>query len=440
MNIDNRFKAKKVLILGLGTNQGGVGTAKFFAEAGATVKVTDLKTTDQLKDSINRLLKFPQITYTLGGHKYEDLDWADLIIRNPAVKPDNPYLRYAKEHGKTVEMDLGIFFQFVSPSQVLGVTGTKGKSTTASLIYEVLKAAGKEVLFAGNIGRSLLETISHVADNSLVILELSSFQLQTCKQHQISPKYALITNIYPDHLNYHDSMEDYVNAKRTIAQYQNQDGVVFLRKNDPETSKPEFLQDLPGQIRFFSKNDLPKNFTPKLLGDHNKENFAAGLAVAGFFQVNEQTALQIMADFPAVELRLQFIKKWQGIKIYNDSAATNPESTIRALFSLPNSILIAGGVNKGLSFAKLAQAIDDKAKAVYFLAGDASKEIQNSMRQKDKTKGVFDNLERLVSAVKQAAKRGDIILFSPGAASFNLFKNEFDRGRQFNKVIDKMFP
>ncbi|MDO8639191.1 MAG: Mur ligase family protein, partial [Candidatus Daviesbacteria bacterium] len=236
---ESRFRGKRVLILGLGINQGGLGATKFFAKAGAFVKVTDLKDKEFLKPSLEKLKEFPEIEYILGEHRFEDLDWADLIIRNPALKPDNPYLKYAKEKGKQVEMDMGIFLQFVKPEQIIGVTGTKGKSTTASLIYETLKCHSgessspesvterswtsqddkKNVVFAGNIGKSVLDTVPYVKDNTLVVLEISSFQLLAFGEHQVSPHWAVISNIYPDHLNYHGTMENYTEAKRFIAEF-----------------------------------------------------------------------------------------------------------------------------------------------------------------------------------------------------------------------------
>lgn len=438
----NLYQNKKVLILGLGINQGGLGATRFFAKAGAKVRVTDLKKAEELKPSLEALKKFPEIEYTLGEHKYEDLDWADLIIKNPAIKPDNPYIAYAKKKGKQVEMDLGIFLQFVKPNQIIGVTGTKGKSTTASLIYEAVKTEGKDTVFAGNIGKSLLDTIPFVKENTLVILELSSFQLDACDQHKISPKRAVITNIYPDHLNYHGTMESYIEAKKAIARYQTPQDFVFLKKGDEVTNSEKFIKDLKGKIIYFSKSDLPKNFSPRLPGEHNLVNMAAALAVAKTLEPSsDREVLQALENFQGVEFRLQLIYNKNEIKIYNDTAATNPQASIEALNSLSNSILIAGGVNKNLSYEKMAENIAKQAKSVYFLEGTATDEILNSqfLIHNPKVKGTYNNLLQLLADVKKEAKAGDVILFSPGAASFNLFQNEFDRGRKFNAAVKKIF-
>lgn len=484
------FRDKKVLILGLGINQGGVGAARFFAKEGAIVRVTDLKSKEELQSSLDQLKEF-DITYSLGEHKLEDIDWADLILRNPALKPDNKYLQYALQKGKQVEMDLGIFLQLVSPNQVIGVTGTKGKSTTSSLIYEILSkhfgapedeerrhlhaqldgrsgpaTAGRRVtspsmkvssdlqspefhtiIFAGNIGKSMFDSLPFIREDSLVLLELSSFQLQASEQHKISPTYSLITNIYPDHLNYHSSMEEYIRMKRSIMAYQNENGVAFLRKGDQITDTLEFKKDLKGKIITFSKDDLPKDFQPKLAGDHNKENIAAALALVKEFGVDEKRALEIAQNFTGVEFRLQLIYDKEA-KIYNDSAATTPIASIQALESLPGSIVIAGGMNKGLDYTDFTKALEKNAKEVYFLEGEATDLILSSLRSGPAVAerrsdlqiyGPYQDLEQLLAKVRENTQQGDIILFSPGATSFNLFQNEFDRGRKFNEAVRKVF-
>ncbi|MBI4036301.1 UDP-N-acetylmuramoyl-L-alanine--D-glutamate ligase [Candidatus Daviesbacteria bacterium] len=451
--MDSKYKNKKILIFGLGLNQGGVGSAKFFAKQGAQVRVTDLKTTGVLKPSLDELKEFPRIEYTLGEHKNEDIDWANLIIKNPGVKPGNKYIEYAKSKGKRVEMDMGILLEYVKPSQIIGVTGTKGKSTTSSLIYEALNSTlsrgaatippprwnYKTVAFAGNIGRSVLDTIKSVKEDTLVVLEISSFQLESFDSHKVSPKWAVITNITPDHLNYYQTMDEYIEAKKVIGKYQTSDDFLFIRKNDPVTNREEFLQNLGGKIIRFSSDELPKDFHPKLLGEHNKLNMAAALAVLKTFGIDEKKVLQVMEEFPGVEFRMQLIKEWQRIKIINDTTATSPEAAIRALETFPNCILIAGGMNKNMHYESFAKAADDLAREVYFLEGDSTDLIKSLMKEKNKIKGAYNDLEKLLSDVKESVKEGDVILFSPAATSFNLFQNEFDRGRKFNLAVEKMF-
>lgn len=433
----NNFKNKKVLVMGLGINQGGLGVTKFFASQGANLRVTDLKTREQLQVSLDQLKDFPDIEYILGEHRYEDFDWADLIIKNPGVKPGNPYIEYATKQGKDIEMDMGIFLEYVSPSQIIGITGTKGKSTTSTLTYEVLKAAGKNVVFAGNIGKSVLDTIPFVKEDTLVVLEISSFQLEAFDAHHVSPHISVITNIHPDHLNYYKTMEDYIQAKRIIAKYQTPADLLFLKKDDPITTTHEFLEGLNAQISYFSSDDLPKDFSPKLPGEHNRENMAAVLKIATNLGIDQAASLKTIANFTGVEFRLQLIKEWNGIKIYNDTAATGPEAGIQALKSFPNCILIAGGMNKNMPYEDYVEVLEQKAKKIFFLIGDSTDEIKRLM--KDQSVGTYDNLETLLKDVKKEVSEGDIILFSPAATSFNLFQNEFDRGRKFNEAVERIF-
>jgi UDP-N-acetylmuramoylalanine--D-glutamate ligase len=439
------YSGKKVLILGLGVNQGGVGAAKFFSLSGCDVKVTDLKDENLLKNSLDELKKFPEITYTLGVHKKEDIDWADIVLRNPAIKPSNEFLKYAENKNKTILMDLNVFFEFVSPKQVIGVTGTKGKSTTASLIYEVLSSCHSErseesldVILAGNIGKSVFDVLPLIQNTSYLILELSSFQLQALESLKVSPHISVITNIFPDHLNYHSSMEEYAGIKKLIAKFQTPEDIVLLNKDDEVLNSADFHKDLKGKVIGFSKADIPDTFHPLLPGEHNKENFAAALSVARIFDIEILEALEKMEGFTGVEFRLQLIKELNGIKIYNDSAATNPGATIEALKSLPNSVLICGGMNKELFYLELAETIDQYAKRVYFIEGDATEEIKISMHETDKIMGTYNNLQELLTDVLEEAEEGDTILFSPGATSFNLFQNEFDRGRKFNAALEKV--
>jgi UDP-N-acetylmuramoylalanine--D-glutamate ligase len=434
----NNFKDKKVLILGLGINQGGLGATKFFAESGAKVRVTDLKSIKELKPSLDELSEF-DISYTLGEHKEEDIDWAELIIRNPSVRPDNKFLKYALDKGKQVEMDLGIFLQFVDKNQLIAITGTKGKSTTSSLIYEVLKSQNENVILAGNIGKSVLDIIPHIDKDSLVILELSSFQLQAFIDHQFSPHIAVITNIYPDHLNYHGSMEEYIKAKKAICLYQTADDFVFLNKDNEIISSEEFKKGLKGKVIYYSLKDLPEEFKPNLLGQHNRANIAAALKVAAVFGINEEEALINLKEFSGVPFRLELIYSQDGIRIYNDTTATNPGATVKALESINSPILIVGGMDKDLDYEELAFEIDRKVKSVYFLEGDATDQIKKYLKHKNILRSIYTDLNLLLKDIQQEAKKGDTILFSPGATSYNLFQNEFDRGKKFNEAVKRIF-
>ena len=436
------YQNKKVLILGLGLNEGGVGSAKFFAQHGADVLVTDIKTESELAPSIEKLKEFPEIKYSLGGHKNEDIDWADIVIRNQALRPNNPYLMYAREQGKLVRTDIGLFLESVNPKNIIGVTGTKGKSTTSSLIYEIIKDQGKKVVIAGNIGKSVLGTTDGIDDETLVVLEISSFQLESFDVNFISPKYAVITNIFPDHLNYYVSMQNYINAKKLIAKHQSKDDFLFINKNDPTLNNPEFLNDLESHVVFYSPEDLPKDFKPALPGEYNLTNLAAAFAISIQLDLDEEKTLETMKNFKGVKYRMELIKEWNGIKIYNNTTATAPEPAIESLKTFPNCIFIAGGMNKGLKYKELAEAINKHAKSVYFLEGNATDEMITHLKSLNTNyliPNTYNSLETLLTDVKNQATSGDVIVFAPGATSFNLFQNEFDRGKKFNQAVEKVF-
>lgn len=433
------YKNKKVLILGLGLNEGGVGAARFFAKAGAKVRVTDLKDKKTLKPSLEKLKEYKNIEYVLGTHKKEDIAWADLIIKNQAIISDNEFIAYAKSKNKQVETDIGIFLKFINPKQIIGITGTKGKTTTASFIYEAIKYKYPNTLLAGNIGRSVLDIVELITPNSIVILELSSFQLQTFDEKKVSPHIAVITNIYPDHLNYHKDMHEYIGFKKVIGKYQTADDLIFINADDKTLNTKKFLNGFSGQINYFSPKDLPKDFKLKLPGQHNRSNYAAALKVAKIFSISEEEALANMNKFEGAQFRLQTVYFQNGVRIINDSAATNPDATISALKTYNNALLICGGMDKGLDFTNLAHLIERSAKSVYFIEGDATYKLKEKIKHKNILRSTYNDLVKLLQDVKTEVKKGTIILFSPGATSFNLFQNEFDRGRQFNQAVESVF-
>lgn len=435
------FRNKKILVLGLGLNQGGVGVVKFLSKLGAKIRVTDLRTKAELQNSLDQLAKFSQIEYSLGGHKNEDIDWADIIVRNPSVKPNNKYLKYAVQKNKEIVTDLSLFLGYVDQTKIIAVTGTKGKSTTTSLIYNVLKDSGKQVLLAGNIGKSVLEVIPYINAKTFIVLELSSFQLDNLEEERFAPYISVITNIFPDHLNYHKTMEEYINAKRKIAVFQEEGDYLFLRNNDPVTHKVSFLENLKSKVIYYDSKNLPPTLRPHLKGTHNLENIAVAFEVVKILGINVAQALISLEKFEGVEFRMQLIKEVSGTKIYNDSTATNPTATIQTLKTFPNCLLIVGGMDKGLAYEELNSAIIKYAKSVFLIKGTATDKIHKSLiiNHKSLIQGMYSDLLSLLEDVKGKIQPGDIVLFSPGATSFNLFLNEFDRGRKFNEAVEKVF-
>jgi len=430
------FKNKKVTIMGLGLLGGGVGVAKFFCQQGAEVLVTDSKTKRQLKESVDKL-KGLSIEFVLGKHRKEDFINTDLVIKNPGVPADSPYLKIAKKHKIPIKTDVSIFFDLCQ-APIIGITGTKGKSTTATLIYLLLKKKYNKTFLAGNIGISPLEILSKITEKSKVILELSSFELEDLKQ---SPHIAVITTLFPDHLNRYKNFREYIKAKKPIFKYQKKNDIFILNYDNPEVKK--LASEAPSKVLFFRNSCI-----------------SAALVVAKLFKISKKDIKKVLSNFKGVPNRQELITAKKGVKYINDTTATTPQSAILAINTFkkrfPNSgiILIAGGLDKNLNYKNLAEEIKRNVSSLILLPGTASNKIKREL-------GFFKiNWARsMKEAVKKAVsltQKGDIVLLSPGAASFtplevrrtkrkhkarrpltgfNLFKNEFDRGEQFKEAV-----
>ncbi len=437
--IKHSFKNKKILIMGLGLHGGGVGVARFFCGQCAEVLVTDLKTEEQLKESIEKL-KGLKIKYTLGGHKETDFVSADLIIRNPDVSKTSPYLEIAKKNNIPIETDVSLFFK-LSKAFIIGVTGTKGKSTTASLIYSLLKAKYKKTFLAGNIGVSPLELLAKVKKDDKVVLELSSFELEGLTQ---SPNIAVVTNILPDHLNRYANMTEYIEAKKIIFKYQKNKDALVLNNDDPVVRG--FAKTALSKVIFFSINTKPKEIkldSFKLFGEHNLSNLLAAIEVAKLLKVSAKTIENSLKSFNGVPSRQEFIREINGVKYFNDTTATMPDATITAInvflekFADSRLILICGGQNKGLKYNELAKLIGERVDELIMLPGTASDKIKEGLGNYTRIHDVYSMKEAIKKAEK-LSKKGDVVILSPAAASFNLFKNEFDRGKQFVDAVKKL--
>lgn len=407
MNIKN-FKNKKVTIMGLGLHGGGVGSARFFAKAGAKVLVTDLKKQEDLQESINQLKEFKNIKYVFGQHRMEDFKNTDLIIKNPAVPNNSKHLELARGNKVPIDSDIGIFFE-LCPAEIIGVTGSKGKSTTTALTVQILQKKYKEVFIAGNIRISVLDVLEKINKSSLVVLELSSWQLEGLSQGKKSPHIAVITNIFEEHLDRYKNFEEYISAKKIIFKFQKSEDYLIINQDLEGLAKKA-----KSQIKFF---DGSSQQAAKIIGE--------------IYQVSEKDINKAIKNFSGLEGRLEFVKEINNIKYYNDTCATHPEATIYALNKINDPILIAGGKDKNLDFSKLNKILNQKIKALILLPGTASDKIK--FRKTIKA----ENMQEAVLKAKNIAQPGDVILLSPACASFGLFKHEFDRGDKFKDAIDK---
>lgn len=426
------IKGKRVLIMGLGLLGGGVGAARYFAGKGADVTVSDLKTKEQLIPSLVKLRSWP-IRYVLGGHREKDFQEAQLIIRNPDVLPDSPYLKIARRRGIPVEM-VESFFVKNCPGKIIGITGTRGKTTTSYLIARLLKEAGLPTVLAGNVaGVSTLDFLDKITAETYVVLELSSFQLHGFGESKISPHIAVVTNIFPEHLNHYQTLTEYVNDKKIIFHYQKKTDFLILNKHNLYSKK--FAKEAKAKTLFFSQSDVPPSWQLKLPGEHNRENIAAAMMVGKILKINSSIMKKSVTAFKSLPYHLQVIRKVSGVTFINDGISTSPEATMAALSSVDKRVLlIAGGNDKLLDFGQLGKLVDKKAKAVFLMEGTALPKLKKSIPQ-NLIKGEFENLVQTVHAAYSLAKPKDIILFSPAATSFNWFNNVYQRCLEFEKIV-----
>ncbi len=438
-----KLKNKQVLVMGLGLHGGGVGVTKYLVQKGAKVTVTDLKNKKDLSASLEKLAGLP-IKYTLGQHRFADFENTDLIIKNPGVANDSPYLTLANKRAIPVLMDINLFWQDCPHQKIIGITGTKGKTTTAHLVERVIKQAGLKTVLAGNLGVSFLEVLPKIDLNTWAILELSSWQLEGLSQEGSCPHISVITNIFPDHLNRYQNMAAYVAAKKAI--FTNQKKTDYLILNQTDSWSQKLADQAPGKTIFFSKKDVPENWQEKikLIGNHNLDNIAAAIKVGQTLKIDKESIKKAIFSFSGLPHRLEFVDSIGEVDFYNDSAATNPAAACAAITSFEKPLVwILGGADKKLQFNKLIETASKQKqiRAFIFLKGDATEKIQPKIKKilpQTTCRGPFDNFNQAVTTAKKIAQKGDVVILSPGAASFGMFKNEFDRGNQFKKIVNEL--
>ncbi|WP_201366731.1 UDP-N-acetylmuramoyl-L-alanine--D-glutamate ligase [Dictyobacter formicarum] len=442
------LRGKRVLVMGLGLQGSGMASARYAAQQGAIVRVTDMKSPEVLAPSVQALAGLP-IEFILGEHRDEDFRWAEIVIRNPGVPWTSPYIRLAQEHGARIEMEIALFL-LACPGRVIGITGTRGKTTTASLIYEILRASGAPTLIGGNVaGVETLSLLPQITPETLVVLELSSWQLEGLAPHKISPAVAVMTNIYPDHLNTYTGMEDYAEAKANIFRHQKPDDLAIFNYDNPWTRR--FGEEAPGQTWFtslekggsFARHTAqvePFRFTETpMAGRHNLENILLATTAARLLGVSDDVIAEAVRRFHGVPYRLEEVRELNGVRYINDSASTSPVAGQVALeaFDAP-IVLVAGGNTKHLPLEQWPERIVQRCRDVILLAGSGTTELLPAIQQEvhnqgasDPVRGIFTDYQQALAAAVQLARPGDVLLFSPGFTSFGMFLNEFDRGDKF---------
>ncbi|TVR90427.1 MAG: UDP-N-acetylmuramoyl-L-alanine--D-glutamate ligase [Spirochaetaceae bacterium] len=472
MKTEQRYRGARVTIMGLGLHGGGAATVRYLHSQGAELTVTDLRSPEELRPSIEALSGLP-LRYVLGRHDSSDFRDADFVVKNPGVPRSSAYLQDARR----IETDISLFLR-VRTNPLLCVTGTKGKSTTATALHHVLLQSYSDAALGGNITVSPLAFIDTLPEAAPVVLELSSFQLGDLEFagaiELLQPEVSVLTAIMPDHLNYYSDMDAYLHDKELLLTATPPEawtvaacGTNYLerfvpkttsrlcvaqapspRTSQPPTSQPPagtFLRQAEAHCYLDKEHgylqqgeQVPEMIlhSSPLAGEHARSNLLAAGAAARLFGVSAALTAKALGSFPGVAHRMEYITEIRGVRYFNDSAATIAEAAVAAVkaFSVPVH-LIAGGSDKQLSPAAFSE-IGEAAAAVYLLAGSASDAIQQQLvAGHTPVYGPFETLRKALDAASQTAQPGDVVILSPGCASFGMFLNEFDRGNTFRAMV-----
>lgn len=446
-NYKNSIKGKKVSVCGIGISN--IPLIDFLLSAGAEITARDMKEKKDLGD-IAATLEAKGVKLVCGSNYLDDIQ-DEIIFRTPGLRYDKPGFVEAVKNGAVLTSEMQVFFD-LCPCTKIGITGSDGKTTTTTLISEILKASGKKVWLGGNIGKPLLPDVDKMSENDFAVIELSSFQLHTMKT---SPEVAVVTNISPNHLDYHTDYQEYIDAKKNI--YRNRNDIVFIT-NAENSITVDMAKEACGKTVFFSSksdNDIcEKNGVIYVCGEavletkdillpgrHNVENYMAAIGATYKF-ASKEAYKTVATTFKGVEHRLEFVTEKNGIKYYNGSIDSTPTRTIAALSAFPerNLIVICGGYDKNLDYAPLAPVMANKAKAV-ILTGACKDKIKKAFEESEKFKisktivKETEDFEEAVLLASKTADKGDIVLLSPAAASFDKFKNFEIRGKFYKDIV-----
>jgi UDP-N-acetylmuramoylalanine--D-glutamate ligase len=452
------FEGRQVTILGLGVFGGGAGAARYFAERGARVIASDLRGASDLAESLRALEGLP-IEFRLGPDSggEEDFAGSDLVVVNPAVPPDSPALAAAQRCGARLDAEINLLLR-LCPAPVAAVTGTNGKSTTVALLGEMMRRTGRKTWVGGNLGGSLLPEVDRMATGDIVVIELSSFQSQRLAWAGLSPHLGAVLNLTPNHLDRHRDMAEYAKAKRQLLLHQRPGDFAVLNGEDPVLrtwadagvgrklffgAEPQASAGirLDGErVRLWRDGQRAEVSLARMRipGAHNRFNAACAAASAWLLGAGPQAIEAALAAFEGLPDRIEFVAEAGGVRYYNDSIATTPESTIAALEAFREPIiLIAGGSSKNLSFEDVGGRIARRAKAAV-LIGATAPEIERAIRAAGAPTPQIHPAKSLDEAVRLAqrlARPGDVVLLSPACASFDMFRNYAERGQKFRELV-----
>jgi len=456
---NNYIKNKKVAIIGLGVSN--IPLIDYLYNLGSEITLFNNKPIEELDKNVMDKIYEYKLKFSFGEKYLSKLIGFDVIFRSPSCRPDLPEIQKEVDRGAILTSEIELVLE-LCPGTTIGITGSDGKTTTTSLIYEILKEENLKCYLGGNIGIPLFTKISEMKPEDYVVLELSSFQLMTMN---VSPNVAVITNVTPNHLDIHKSYEEYINSKANIFKYQKENDLLVLN-NENEITK-NFAKYANGRLTFFSSktkldygvildNDIIKicdgglrrhivdTKNIKLRGIHNSENICTAIAATKDL-VSVDSQIKAITNFSGVKHRLEFVKEINGAKWYNDSIGTSPARTIAGLNSFSeNIILIAGGYDKHLDYTPIAKPIIENVGSLILL-GQTAQKIKNAvefeLKNSNKELNIYEveTLEKAVIKAKEICKKGDVVLFSPASASFDMFKNFEERGNKFKQIVNNLF-
>lgn len=452
----NRFLQNgKVAVIGLGVSN--LPLIDYLYDLRAGVTVFDNRNIEEIPKAIMDKITQYNFEFSLGETNLSKLVGFDIIFRSPSCMPNQPALEAEEKRGSIITSEVEMLME-MAPCKIIGVTGSDGKTTTTSLIYAILTQAGYHCYLGGNIGTPLFTQLKDMIPEDIIVLELSSFQLMNMK---VSPNISVITNVSPNHLNIHHSYEEYINAKKNIFKYQNENGIVVLN-HDNEITKG-CAKEANGKVIFFSSKDKLENGIildgevikecedklrkhiisidkVALRGTHNYENISAAVAATKSL-VDTDTISKAISEFRGVEHRLEFVREMHGIKWYNDSIGTSPTRTIAGLKSFSEDIvLIAGGYDKHLDYELIAEPIVDNVTSLILMGQTADKifeAVTKELEIQGKELDIYmcNELSQTITIANKIAKSGQVVLFSPASASFDMFKDFAERGNIFKDMV-----
>ena len=452
------IRYRKVAIIGLGVSN--IPLLDYLYEKKANVTIFDEREYNQIPKDVNEKISKYGFVLHFGKNCLQYLKNFNVIFRSPSCLPTKPELVEEANRGALVTTEVELLMK-MCPAKIIGITGSDGKTTTTSLINSILQKAGYTTFLGGNIGTPLFTKLPEITPQDIVVLELSSFQLMGM---EVSPQIAVITNITPNHLNIHKDYQEYIDAKKNIFKYQNEDGLLVLNY-DNEITK-ECAKEANGKVIFFSSKtkldngyivdeDVIKECDDKvrkhilntedviLRGNHNYQNIATAIATTSSL-VDIETAVKAIKEFKPVEHRIEFVEEIDGVKWYNDSASSSPSRTLSGINAFKEDIvLIAGGYDKNLDYTPLAKPIVDKVETLILIgqtSGKIYEVVKNELEEENKHLDIYmcETLEETIPIAKKNASKGDVVLFSPASASFDMFKNFADRGNKFKELVRKM--